>query len=542
MSPPHNTRAEPSVTILAGANKGAGLGQQHEWQPALAGPVGMPAWWDIDHSIGRAAVAPEPRPPRKRRRARWVVGLALVAILAGGGSGAALAMTGSSSHLASAPAAWDPKVIDVVHFVEQDRGHTFLHPVRIRYLDEAAFNAKVSGPASIPASVKRRVQDAVSAYRAIGLIHGNLDLLAASKRQVQESVAGIYVPSDRTVYVRGNAPSPTPYLRVTLAHELTHALQDQLFDLKKLRSPKEADPAAITALIEGDAMRVEYDYIGRLTGPEQTSFEGEASRFASTHQPNDVPTFMQEDFASPYVFGQPFVQTLYAFGGIAALDAAFKAPPVSDAQILNPARYALKTPKSNVAPPVIPGNAISPVRTFGLTNMMQILGSGVDYGTAWSALKGWQGSTIQVYKSNGRVCVAVATEFDTTGSAGAFTAATHELSRTLPQASATQTGTRVAFKACDPGPTAPPIEPKNPDAWRVLATRSTLLGSVSGRGASNAAQAQCIADAIIDAVGPTQAVAAVFNPASFDQAAQQAFARKVQATEPHCWSAFPVAP
>lgn len=209
------------------------------------------------------------------------------------------------------------------------------------------------------------------------------------------------------------------------------------------------------------------------------------------------------------------------------------------------AAHALKTPKSNVAPPVIPGNAISPVRTFGLTNMMQILGPGVDYGTAWSALKGWQGGTIQVYKSNGRVCVAVvfmATEFDSTGSAGAFTAATHELSRTLPQVSATQTGTQLALTACDPGPTAPPIEPNNPDAWRGLATRSTLRGSVSGRGASNAAQAQCIADAIIDAVGPTQAVAAVFNPASFDQAAQRAFARKVQATEPHCWSAFPVAP
>jgi hypothetical protein len=350
------------------------------------------------------------------------------------------------------------------------------------------------------------------------------------------------VGTDQTVYVRGDSPTPTPYLRVTLAHELTHALQDQLFGLKSLQSRKEGDPSAIAALIEGDAMRVQYDYARSLTGPDQASLSAEAGKFTSTHQPNDVPTFMQENFASPYAFGQPFAQTLYAFGGTAALDTAFKAPPLIDAQILNPASYTLKLAVAKVAPPVVSGNPISPVHAFGMADMLQVLGSGVDYRTAWNALKGWQGGTSQLYKNNGRVCVAVATEFDSTASAAAFTAATHQLNRLLPQVSATQTGTRVAFTACDPGATAAPIEPPNPDAWQVLAARSTLVADISSSGAPNATLAQCLSDGLIDAVGPTQAVAAVLSPKGLDQAARNALTAAAPRVGRQCQTAHPVAP
>ena len=62
--------------------------------------------------------------------------------------------------------------------------------------------------------------------------------------------------------------------RVTLAHELTHVLQDQHFDLTKLQKQACAsdtgDPAAFKALVEGDAVRIQHDYLQAALdrGPE----------------------------------------------------------------------------------------------------------------------------------------------------------------------------------------------------------------------------------------------------------------------------------
>ena len=63
--------------------------------------------------------------------------------------------------------------------------------------------------------------------------------------------------------------------RVTVVHELTHALQDQHFDLNKLTDATKTSGAdtALTALIEGDAVRVENKYVDALSKADQNAYD-----------------------------------------------------------------------------------------------------------------------------------------------------------------------------------------------------------------------------------------------------------------------------
>ena len=66
-------------------------------------------------------------------------------------------------------------------------------------------------------------------------------------------------------------------VRITLVHELTHALQDQRFDLTKLDDTveTEGEDFALTALVEGDATSVEDDYLFSLPQAEQDAYFAE---------------------------------------------------------------------------------------------------------------------------------------------------------------------------------------------------------------------------------------------------------------------------
>src|SRR5437660_2168490 len=124
---------------------------------------------------------------------------------------------------------WDPRVIDIVQFVERRRGLRFKHPVPMDFLDNAAFDKKVTNSDSPTVSQRSELNDSVATLRAVGLAEGAPDLQAAENKVASHSILGLYSPKAKRVYVRGS--NLTPDVRVTLAHELTHALQDQYFGL-----------------------------------------------------------------------------------------------------------------------------------------------------------------------------------------------------------------------------------------------------------------------------------------------------------------------
>jgi hypothetical protein len=318
--------------------------------------------------------------------------------------------------------------------------------------------------------------------RALGLIHGDADLAAMDNQLAQQSVIGLYVPADKRVYVRGAAL--TPDVRVTLAHELTHALQDQHFDLQRLDHLPNADSSAVRALIEGDAVRVENAYVASLSAADKAAYQQAGQAQVDGANLKGISQVLIDGFSFPYVFGPVFVKALVASGGTAALDHALANPPTVDAQVVDPNRYLIQTDVATVkAPNLAAGDTrLADPAFFGQVSMLQVIGETEGYVAAWSAL---------------------ASAFDSPEHATTFAALVQHWATGRDGASVQSADSTVELRACDPGPTATPAPVASPSPFEVLSLRASLLGGLIDQDKAPADVAGCIADEVIRTVGPS---------------------------------------
>jgi len=140
--------------------------------------------------------------------------------------------------------------------------------------------------------------------------------------------------------------------RSVIAHEVTHALQDEHFHLTRgafAPRPRDHDgELAALALVEGDAMDVQSRYVASLSPGELV---GELARTLGSI-PSDpgggsVP-YLQRELLYPYTAGEDFVRAVRARGGQRLLDRAFRHPPRTTAAVLDPARYLAGDPPARV--------------------------------------------------------------------------------------------------------------------------------------------------------------------------------------------------
>ena len=83
-------------------------------------------------------------------------------------------------------------------------------------------------------------------FRALGLIEGDVDLFDKSNELQGKGIIGFYSYDDERLRIRGT--ELTPDVECVLVHELTHALQDQNFDLgKRFEELDKADDANSSA-------------------------------------------------------------------------------------------------------------------------------------------------------------------------------------------------------------------------------------------------------------------------------------------------------
>jgi hypothetical protein len=141
-----------------------------------------------------------------------------------------------------------------------------------------------------------------------------------------------------------------------LAHELTHALQDQRFGLDRLMDESEERDSeaefALRALVEGDASLLEKQYFEAAVAPHERLL----LLRSTLGQALDVdwgllvrtPRFIMDSMYFPYDEGETFVRALYDEGGWPAVDAAYADRPLSSEQILHPERYLDGDPPRHV--------------------------------------------------------------------------------------------------------------------------------------------------------------------------------------------------
>ena len=132
------------------------------------------------------------------------------------------------------------------------------------------------------------------------------------------------------------AATTTALLEFLLAHELDHALEDQVFGLPEPEGVGDDEVLANMALVEGSATAVMIEYGGRHLNPLELGLSS-AGLDPGTE---GVPRFFVESLTWAYLRGSAFVAALRAAGsGWSRVDAALEQPPVSTEQVLHPRAY-----------------------------------------------------------------------------------------------------------------------------------------------------------------------------------------------------------
>jgi hypothetical protein len=266
---------------------------------------------------------------------------------------------------------------------------------------------------------------------AFGLIPEDTDIGQLYLDLYTEQIAGFYDPEADELFVIAGEGELSALDEVTYAHEVTHALQDQAYDLEAIREPyEENDDAllAITALIEGDATAVQLDYL--LSQPALLArFTVEAAQMEEMPQLDNAPPVIREALLFPYSAGQEFVATLQEEGDYEAVDAAYADLPVTTEQILHPEKYTGERdePTPVNLPDLLPTLGSDweqlDANNFGEFQIRIMLEGELPGAEAEDAAAGWDGDQYALYTSGDGEVIVWQSVWDSEDDAAAFAGA-----------------------------------------------------------------------------------------------------------------------
>ena len=210
----------------------------------------------------------------------------------------------------------------------------------------------------------RRLRRSELVLKKFGLLPRDFDLQTFLVALLKEEVAGYYDPKTKTVNLLDWVPIEEQ--EPVMAHELTHALQDQdvnlqkwmkrgekdLGEIKKDPTPEDIENDEIDnareAVIEGQAQAMMFQYAIAPTGhsivtsPELVKAMEEETLTGTpgTKVFNDAPIFMKESLTFPYNYGMNFIVDLMQKGGKEqAFAKLLHDPPHTTRQIMQPETY-----------------------------------------------------------------------------------------------------------------------------------------------------------------------------------------------------------
>jgi hypothetical protein len=236
-------------------------------------------------------------------------------------------------------------------------------------------------------------------------------------RAARSSIAGFYQTDSRQIYLKSSATATRKERlleRMTVAHEVEHALQAQHFsDLYTARAPHEDVHLARLALIEGDADVTGLAYISwennvpvgrplakilRLIGktPTDQLLSEDGGSIAR------LSPIERERLMFPYLAGDGFAAELHRTGGFDLINRAFAHPPETTEQILHPERYLAGEGAVPVPMPAPPSGytAVAAGHMGELQTRALLLGC-LPWDRASKAADGWGGDAFTLVSSSG---------------------------------------------------------------------------------------------------------------------------------------------
>lgn len=309
------------------------------------------------------------------RSLRWVAGFALLAASYAAYAGQTATPNGEQAPAESTTQAPITKeqakelfrsVDEILSFASSDSKLPIEHTVKRKLISRDEVNHYLREKFDEDESARRMERDEI-VLKKFGLLDRDFHLRTFLLTLLTEQIAGFYDNKTKTVnlldWIKPDEQKPV------LAHELTHALQDQKVGLTKwssvsLNGPShnvqddnrhlqldEADTAR-SAVAEGQAMAVFVDYSLRPTGKtlaDSPEIAGKLKDQVADTSGSPVmaraPLLLQESLLFPYSDGLNFEQAILVKAGKEAAFAGVLAnPPSSSFEIMHPEAYMVHAP------------------------------------------------------------------------------------------------------------------------------------------------------------------------------------------------------
>ena len=252
-------------------------------------------------------------------------------------------------------------VDDLIKFASDDTGLPIHHEVKRTLTTRAAVEKYLNEKFDEDEDAKR-MQRGEIVLKKFGLLDRDFNLKPFMLALLKEQIAGYYDSKTKTVYMLDWIDPETQ--KPVLAHELTHALQDQHTDLEKWNDQTPSDlshnasedndhlakdemDTARTAALEGQAMAVFLDYSLKPSGrsiiknPELLDqLQNQMSATDDSPVLSRAPLLLSESLLFPYKDGLSFEQDVWMDKGRqAAFAGVLDRPPSSSWEVINPRAY-----------------------------------------------------------------------------------------------------------------------------------------------------------------------------------------------------------
>jgi hypothetical protein len=260
---------------------------------------------------------------------------------------------------------------------------------------------------------------------AFGLLPKGFDLDKFLVEILTEQVEGLYDPKTQEFYIADW--SPLEDQRMVMAHELTHALEDQHFQIEAWEHaarPNEDAELARDAVLEGSAMAAMMDYLMLGTGRsikdipdfDPSMLMGDLGTAPALQK---APPFIKDSLMFPYMNGLTFSATILRPTGWSGLSRLFEKPPVSTQQILHPTLYQSGKIPTNVTLPSLekllgPNWGKLDENVMGEFGWKEVLKQFLDNDRAKTMAAAWDGDWYALYeqKENKRLVLAARLHLD----------------------------------------------------------------------------------------------------------------------------------
>jgi hypothetical protein len=299
---------------------------------------------------------------------------------------------------------------EVLHDMSQITGWDLKSPLKKSIRSREDIHAYVLRQMNDEKDAKERYASTRSA-EAFGLIPRGFNLEAFLVDLLTEQIAGLYDPKAHEFYIADwIAPEDQ---RMVMSHELTHALEDQHFQIEDwVKSAKPNDDAELAreAVLEGSAMAAMLEYtlkdkglqLKDLPDIDPSVFVGDLSE---TPMLKKAPPFIKDSLMFPYFNGLTFSTFLLKSGGWKGFSSVFSKPPASTQQIMHPDLYRagrISLPLSLDLPEGLPGPEWTRLEgnSMGEFGWKEILKQFLDDDRARKLASAWDGDVYETFESH----------------------------------------------------------------------------------------------------------------------------------------------